>query len=59
MSYTDGKRAPKPTESERIFASLTDEERDAITWNWLAWHEVTFRNDDLTDVEFLTTEPNE
>lgn len=40
MSYTDGKKAPKPTVSERVFAELTDEERDAITERWLRgeWH---------------------
>ena len=35
MSYTDGKKAPRPTESERAFAALTDEEREAISKRWL------------------------
>lgn len=35
MSYTDGKHAPGPTESERVFNSLTDAEREDISMRWL------------------------
>lgn len=35
MSYTDGKRSPSPTESERAFHGLTTAEREAISLQWL------------------------
>lgn len=35
MSYTDGKRAPTPTESEKVFSALTDMEREMIARRWL------------------------
>ena len=35
MTYTDGRRSPKPTQSERAFADLTDAEREAMAEHWL------------------------
>jgi hypothetical protein len=35
MTYTDGMRAPRPTESERAFHELTTAEREAISLQWL------------------------
>lgn len=35
MTYTDGKRSPKPTQSERAFSELTDREREDMAQHWL------------------------
>jgi hypothetical protein len=35
MTYVDGRRAPKPTQSERAFAELTDAEREEMAQRWL------------------------
>lgn len=35
MTYTDGKRSPTPTRSERAFSELTDVEREAMAQLWL------------------------
>lgn len=47
MSYTSGERAPKPTVSERAFANLSDEAREAMTERWLQRNELT--PEDLED----------
>lgn len=35
MSYVDGTRSPRPSPTELAFASLTDQEREAMTEQWL------------------------
>jgi hypothetical protein len=35
MTYTDGRRSPRPTQSERAFSELTDIEREAMAELWL------------------------
>lgn len=38
MSYTDGTRAPRPTQSEKRFANMSDVERESMSIAWLEQH---------------------